>query len=881
MSEKTNILTYNQKRAKGLELIESYSRHVWTDYNVHDPGITILEYICYALSDLDTRTSLNIEDILAEDGKDFSEIFDTAEHILPCRALTIRDYRKLIINHPAVKNAWFKKTTGWHDDIFIDPKKKKITVENTDDFHQLKIKGFYDLTVQFHDVIKEDQKKPLLNKIWEILHQNRNLCEDFRKPEIVSEEPIGICFDLHVEPAVDIDEVMSEAACRIQSFISPNIRFYTLKQMQEKGYKVEDIFNGPFLSHGFIDDKEIENSDLRTEIHASDLIHVLMDIPGILAVKRLLMTSYEEDSDSQELVPLISNKKWVLPISDGKAPVFSLEKSRFIVYKNEVPYFADKEEIKYRIRQLKAREFQRPLVDHELILKLPIGKEVDLFSYPTIQNHFPLNYGIGQEGLPDSATTKRKSEALQLKAFILILEQFMANYQAQLNKTAQFFSSDDLEHSYFTQIPQGIKNLDKLLKKSGTFLDDLQNLVESEETYLIRRNRFLDHLLARFNEEFTEYSVLAEVLYGSQALEHLKEDKKRLLANYADLSEKRAAAFNYLKFKKQNYSGLEQRMRVFLDMLEDSENVFGFEYYNVYDEKDDDDVEEYRFEIFDEDGLNLLSSSRHFRSLPELFETLRNAIIAGMNEDNYDIVEGKDGQFYFKIELSDDGDPRCLARKIDGYETEAKAKEQTKKVVKFLREHPPLNKIFVLEHMLLRPHAKFSSENLPLIKPADVKNPPPFTESFTLAEEDLLNACIDPSCITCSHSDPYSFRITLVLPYAVKEFQDMNFRRYLERYIREQTPAHILVKICWIETESIYDFDQLLTKWQRHLSLYYRSGGFYDQLMLTQRELIEKFKTLSSVYPTGYLHDCANDEQKRPIVLGQSKLGIFEGENNE
>lgn len=887
MSEIENILTYNEKRAKGLELIEEYSRHIWTDYNIHDPGITILEYLCYALSDLDSRTSLSMKDILAQDGRSLEDLFDTADSILPCRALTVRDYRKLIINMPFVKNAWLSKTSGWHDDIFMDPKKKRLTVDEEEDFYDLKIKGFYDITVQFHDIVKEKEKTELLNRVWDLLHNNRNLCEDLLKPEAVSEEPIGICFDLHVEPSADIDEIMSEAAYRIETFISPNIRFYTLKQMKDKGYKVEEIFNGPFLSHGFIDDTEIDESDLRTEIHASDLIQILMDIPGILAVKRLLMTSYEgelKEIDGKEVLvykPLISNEKWILPVSSGKAPVFNLEKSRFIVYKNEVPYFADKDEVKYRVRQLKARDFQRPLLPHELLLKLPLGKEVDLKTYPTVQNHFPLNYGIGQEGLPLSASDQRKGEALQLKAFILILEQFMANYLAQLQQTANFFSPADIDHSYFSQLPEGIRDLDTLLKDSSTFLDTLQDLTESEQTYLIRRNRFLDHLMARFNEEFSEYSILAEVLYGSQALNHLKEDKKRMLENYADLSKNRAAAYNYLHPQKSPQSGLEKRLRVFLNMLEDSENVFGFEYYRVYQELDDDGIDEYRFEIFDEDGNNLLSSTRHFHEMPELFEVLRNAIQAGTQYENYTIVKGKDNQFYFKIELENDGDDRALARKIDGFKTETEAKEEILKTIKFLKGHPPLNKIFVIEHPLFRPHAKFSEDSLPLVDPADILNPPDPTGDFTLEDQDLLNACVDPKCVSCSHSDPYSFRITVVLPYAVKEFQDMNFRRYLERYIREQAPAHILVKICWIETELIYEFEKLYAKWRRNLSLYYKSGDFYDELMFAQRELIEKFKTLSSVYPTGYLHDCANDEQKRPIVLGQSKLGIFEGENNE
>jgi hypothetical protein len=52
-------------RQKGLEYIQLLGSKFWTDYNIHDPGISILEALCYALTDLGYRTSLDIKDLLA------------------------------------------------------------------------------------------------------------------------------------------------------------------------------------------------------------------------------------------------------------------------------------------------------------------------------------------------------------------------------------------------------------------------------------------------------------------------------------------------------------------------------------------------------------------------------------------------------------------------------------------------------------------------------------------------------------------------------------------------------------------------------------------------------------------------------------------------
>ena len=105
----------------GLKYIQHLSSKIWTDYNIHDPGITTLELLCYALTDLSYRASFPIEDLLASENNNAEEMrkqFFTARQILPNRPLTLLDYRKLLIDikieletgekQKAVKNAWLQ-----------------------------------------------------------------------------------------------------------------------------------------------------------------------------------------------------------------------------------------------------------------------------------------------------------------------------------------------------------------------------------------------------------------------------------------------------------------------------------------------------------------------------------------------------------------------------------------------------------------------------------------------------------------------------------------------------------------------------------------------------------------------------------------------------
>src|SRR5207249_11697827 len=92
---------YGWLRQKGLEYIQQLGSRLWTDYNIHDPGITLLELLCYGITNLGYRTSLDIKDLLAlpknETPHPEWQAFYTAREILTISPWTINDYRKLLI----------------------------------------------------------------------------------------------------------------------------------------------------------------------------------------------------------------------------------------------------------------------------------------------------------------------------------------------------------------------------------------------------------------------------------------------------------------------------------------------------------------------------------------------------------------------------------------------------------------------------------------------------------------------------------------------------------------------------------------------------------------------------------------------------------------
>lgn len=93
-------------REEGMQLLRSVAALSWTDHNLHDPGVTLLEACCYAITEMGLRSGMPMRDLLASDANGRPQDFVTAASILPVAPITQKDIRKILIDHPMVQNAW-------------------------------------------------------------------------------------------------------------------------------------------------------------------------------------------------------------------------------------------------------------------------------------------------------------------------------------------------------------------------------------------------------------------------------------------------------------------------------------------------------------------------------------------------------------------------------------------------------------------------------------------------------------------------------------------------------------------------------------------------------------------------------------------------------
>ncbi len=407
------------------------------------------------------------------------------------------------------------------------------------------------------------------------LMANRNLCEDIFKINALKIEEIAVCADVELATDADVEETLAKIYFEIANFLAPTVYFYTIEEMYDKGNRTEEIFEGTPLNHGFIDDVELKKAERRKVIHVSDLIQIIMDVPGVIAVKSIQIANIPQDNDDN--IPSVS-VKWCLDLAFeySYVPRLTTELSKIIFFKDSLPYKANEEEVDKLIKEMEDAARPQKLENPALDLPVPEGEFQNIEEYVSTQDEFPLVYGIGPEGLPESSSTLRKAQAKQLKGFMMFFDQLLADYLSQLANVKDLFSMNEerdaygdfvIDQSYFTQsLVPSVTDATSLLINPTFYPENVQEITEDLTLFEARRNKFLNHLMARFSEQFTDYAMVEYKLTGKKAPKELLIDKLEVLNAYPEISSGRFKAFDYESpcelWSVNNVSGLEKRVNL-------------------------------------------------------------------------------------------------------------------------------------------------------------------------------------------------------------------------------------------------------------------------------------------------------------------------------
>jgi len=915
-------MDYALLREEGIRHIQNLASSTWTDHNIHDPGITILEMLAYAITDLGARANQSIKDLLASKPGALSteKDFFSAAEILPCGPVTLIDFRKVLIDHNKVRNAWLTKAEASEQIFYLDRAAKQLSYSDGD---RIFINGLYQVVLEFEedellgdlnssiitseieispgntktfqvafpfwdeisaswrsevtlvsitlqDILPGVKLKPLgttnqdffavmdvtyngtltdqigvfirvvdgvdtaavelpliaaklqditpsslikqynqkiiaANKILadvsSYLHDRRNLCEDFYSFKTSRIQEIAINATLQMAPEADVEQLLAEIFYSIDKFLSPPIRFYTLDEMLGKNFTADDIFQGPLLKNGFLDMDELDDQKRGNIIYTSDLIRIIMSLndndemnnPGysslgklIIAVQDLTISNF---INNQKITPNVRNCL-SLTLIDIYKPKLSIDKSLIKVFKDSTEVSFDIDAVVSAFNILKEKDKPKEL-EESFDFAIPVGENLSVQEYYSIQNDFPLTYGINAYGLPRSATPSRKAQAKQLKGFLLFFEQILADYLSQLAHVKDLFSINaGVNSTYFSQPLTSVPDVSPLLTPTYfTTLPALLNALEQPSPGVNRRNNFLDHLLAQFGEELIDLALLIYLKFGDPGINALIANKADFLKEYATISYNRARSFNIYGRNRREF---------FTILPSGSQFVWNLK---------------------NETGNELLVNET-----PSASEGAANGVIDsvmkwGKLRPRYQIDTLASGKKVIKLS---DPTPVLMAKSNKEFNTNGEAEEEISKIIYFLTDAWNGDNVAWLKRRICRLLAINEYREKDLASAVD--------EGFHIIEHILLRPKVnntlaakidkflmvkldDDGNIIEGKKDPYSFRLTFVFPEWVPRFADADFRRYIEKIVQRETPAHMLAEIVWLNQADMGTFETAFKAW--------------------------------------------------------------------
>jgi len=544
---------------EGVELLQQLAGAHWTDFNEHDPGVTILENIAYTLTNLTFKANRPIKDILTESkGRELvsgDNGFFIPSEIYTTNPVTIEDYRKLFFDQiKNVKNVWLKI-----QGVPQSPVLKNIQQRN--------MKGLYHVLVEMFDYDTDPEelnkeKKRIVKEVGQLFHSHRNLCEDLYDVVIFDAYRLRMKLELTLDDHANGEEVFGEIYFEVSDYLAHEIKMYSLWELQSQEVPVDDIFNGPKLENGFIPNDELK--ERKNVIVLSEITKLIANVPGVTSVDSFHLEHVEIEFFGSKLVSL-DKDKMILP--DNTSPILELPSSnKDLVFKNQgVTFSPDLRLVQKRISYKEAMSFGsfRSVSQSMNTVTIPKGKSLNIASYYSIREQFPIVYGIGKFGLQEKLPAIRYAQANQLKAFLLPFDQLMANFLSQLTHIYTLYDVNDTKvQSYFYQELHDMPDLVDLIKKHkhepesqalkrwGKTLYELNK--QFDQNALLRLNQVADNLLARFAERFPTYALKKINIncYGQQLTDASFDRnqlswKRALISNYDQLSYNRAKGYNY------------------------------------------------------------------------------------------------------------------------------------------------------------------------------------------------------------------------------------------------------------------------------------------------------------------------------------------------
>lgn len=773
--------SFERLRREGIGYAQQFSGRLWSDYNLHDPGVTILEQLCYALTDLIHRADFDVADYLAEaDGTlDFERLaLFRPETIFPARPTTLEDYRNSILEEiMEIDNVWLTK---------LEPDSKNNHV-----------RGLYHIAIKPAYGIPQEQRNDLIKRVCRYYGTTRNLCEDVAAITIIKDDNYELYANIEVGSGRSPAEIMAEIYFEAAKLISGCRDLDKTRKTIDHYDETSIFFDEPPSSKTL--------SGMQDEILVSSVFSVITAIPCIENINNIhfekngikyygSITCTDPETAINLAIPQEVEQIRIRLLENGRELPITISEMRARFDELSFSY--------YTLRKLTRK--------NSFIYEFPRGKIRRFTEYFSIQNQFPITYGIGVHGVSDSEPPEIKAKAKQLKSYLMIFEQMMANYLANLDFIKSMFSTDFEDFSYpgFSLDKGEVSDSDQLFVADSSH--EINTILSGFDNVYDRKGRLLDYLLSVYGESFPQHSLKNFNYYCNKddIDKTIVKNKILFLKSIVMLGRDRAAAGDYntsLDETLHVISGLHQRvilllgfkqrkdhsltMAIFKQGLVLSKHSFYEQYQLGQEELILIDLDANGGELKEKveplpcfhGGIDInLKSARDLigNKIPLKNDPVSDLLLRGgiylerykigsvLSNGGVQLLFHMSSTLYWSLGTFNDKSAAINAA------------HSLRKLLIYLNEES--EGIHIVEHVLLRPCNSGYS-------PCNYKNN--ISDDF------------------------YSFNISVIFPDWSARCHDQQFRMLAEETVILNAPAHINTRFYWLEFHQMYEFETLHEKW--------------------------------------------------------------------
>ncbi|WP_323816529.1 hypothetical protein [Cellvibrio sp. NN19] len=789
-------LDFANLRKEGIARAQELAGNIWTDYNLHDPGVTILEQLCFGLTELAYQANVPVADYLANDRGliDFNHYaLYKPQDILPTHPVTAEDYCKRLL-----------------DEV---PEIDAVRVTTADApgsygacLYRVAIKLLEPLTGPAYS---DEQKQLIVQKVQRVFIKNRNMGEDLDSVHIEKSEACFLRGVIETNGKRNPAAIYADVFFQVARKISSNIQMERYETLAQEQVDLVDIFTGPLTRHGYIYDDAL-NTPVSTK-PLEELNGLVAQIEGVKKVYRLeLVDNNGKALDTQSIDHKsfflkfpedVERQTWLkIDFNPGKttdpAGVMKARGETIERLMEEARRALQKLEFEYRA-------FRTNKTNPTNFYPLPQGRPHHHSDYYSIQNHFPNVYGINADGVPNSESAERKMQAQQLKSYLYPFEQLLANMLAHIQNLQELFSlNEQPNHSYFAQYldNHNIPNFVELYTDATIGLAEIQAVQAQHDRASDRKSRALDTLLAIYGEAFSQEALLHFNYYHQEQPDYWAIDNKiRYLLHLVEISGNRAGTFDTSEphWQSSNLGSLHKKINILLgiqqlDSLSTLSKSFSVNHINVVEDKViGQRMNAAELNRHDQQPVPTLKIKQQQKLLQWNYTstkalTLSMAMIAeGTSIDAYRLRTQEKNDLVDVYFYSQAQDLWTLLKKSMEREQAIAYVHKFKKIITDVNAES--EGFYLLEHILLRKRTETKSVN---------------------SEDERFS------------DDFYHCRLSFIFPNWTARFSNPAFRHFAEKTIANQLPAHLFPHIYWLDLANMQAFEEVYKPWLESLYAY-------------------------------------------------------------